>query len=364
MKNFNILVNDDIKLASTIPGKFYGDSQVYEACKEKIFARSWQFIADTDVVKTPGQVYPFVYLDGVVDEPLLFTRDLNDKLHCISNACTHRGAIVEEHPCQRKSLRCRYHGRKFSLDGSFVSMPEFEQARDFPCDKDNLTQIPFDTFGNFLFVSLKPSYKLKDLFSDVASRLSWFPYDQLVFDSSLSRDYLVKANWMLYCDNYLEGFHIPFVHPGLNSEVDYGAYRTELFEYSNLQVGIASGGDHTFDLPSNSPDYGQEVAAYYYWLFPNLMFNFYPWGLSINVVRPLEPKLTKVSFLSYVWQRDKLGTGAGAELDKVEREDEDIVESVQLGVSSRYYTSGRFSPTRESGVHHFHKLLEKHLSHE
>ena len=98
---------------------------------------------------------------------------------------------------------------------------------------------------------------------------------------------------MLYVDNYLEGFHIPFVHPELNQALDYSGYSTEVFDGGVLQIGKASQGDVKFDLPENHPDYGQEIAAYYLWLFPNTMFNFYPWGLSVNIVIPISPEKTK-----------------------------------------------------------------------
>ena len=172
----------------------------------------------------------------------------------------------------------------------------------------------------------------------------------------------MKANWALYCDNYLEGFHIPFVHSGLNAALDYGKYESEIFEYCNLQIGISDKGEDTFDLPKDSQEYGKDVSAYYFWVFPNMMFNFYPWGLSVNVVQPLAVDLTKVSFLTYVCDPNALDKGAGAGLDRVEREDEDIVEMVQKGINSRYYKSGRYSPKMEKGVHHFHRVLEEFLS--
>lgn len=129
-----------------------------------------------------------------------------------------------------------------------------------------------------------------------------------------------------------------------------------MYPHASLQLGIASGGEHTFDLPADSPDAGSAVAAYYFWVFPNLMINVYPWGISLNIVRPLAVDRTKVSFISYVWDETKIAHGAGAALDRVEREDEAIVEAVQRGVRSRYYDRGRYSPTREQGVHHFHRL--------
>ena len=89
------------------------------------------------------------------------------------------------------------------------------------------------------------------------------------------------------------------------------------------------------------------------------MLNFYPWGLSVNIIKPISPDKTKVSFISYVWDESKLQGGAGALLDKVEREDEFVVEGVHKGLKSNHYTTGRFSPTREKGVHHFHRLLSE-----
>ena len=110
-------------------------------------------------------------------------------------------------------------------------------------------------------------------------------------------------------------------------------------------------------MPVCSPDYGKKIAAYYFWVFPNMMFNFYPWGLSINTVTPLSPTRSKVSFFTYVWKGEKLNMGAGAALDKVELEDEEVVQNVQKGIASRFYKHGRYSVTREQGTHHFHRLI-------
>ena len=114
--------------------------------------------------------------------------------------------------------------------------------------------------------------------------------------------------------------------------------------------------EDTFNLPENHVDF-EKIAAFYYWLFPNMMFNFYPWGLSINIVKPIEIDKTQVLFITYVYDETKLDRGAGALLHKVEEEDEFVVEGVHKGLKSRYYKAGRFSPTREQGVHHFHLYL-------
>lgn len=354
-------IDPDIRKASTLPSLFYRDKETFQESKEKIFAKSWHFIGNTDPVKVPGEVYPFNLLDGYLTEPLILTRDNEDNLHCLSNVCTHRGNLVVDAPCNVNALKCRYHGRRFELDGKFKSMPEFKECENFPIEADNLSKVNFELWKDLIFVSLEPSHPLDAYLKPMTDRLGWFPFDRLKYEPTRSRDYLVKANWALYCDNYLEGFHIPFVHSGLNAALDYGKYESEIFDYCNLQIGISDKGEDTFELPKDSPDYGKDVSAYYFWVFPNMMFNFYPWGLSVNVVQPLAVDLTKVSFLTYVCDPNALDKGAGAGLDRVEREDEDIVEMVQKGINSRYYKSGRYSPKMEKGVHHFHRVLEEFL---
>ena len=92
------------------------------------------------------------------------------------------------------------------------------------------------------------------------------------------------------------------------------------------------------------------------------MLNFYPWGISINLVCPKEISTTKILFRSYVFDKSKVKSGASGDLDKVEMEDEEIVQSVQKGINSSFYMTGRFSPTKEKGVHHFHLLVSDFLN--
>jgi len=318
-------------------------------------------VADLERVKVPGQVHPFTLLEGSLDEPLLLTRDRSDRLHCLSNVCTHRGTRLVESDGVETLLRCRYHGRRFALDGRFQSMPEFEGVVGFPSPADDLPRVPWGSFGPFVFAALAPETPLDEWLAPVAARCGFLPLAEGRFDAARSRDYGVRANWALYVDNYLEGFHIPYVHAGLSSALDYGDYRTELFPRGSLQIGVAANDDAIFTLPPDHPDHGQRIAAWYFWLYPSTMLNVYPWGISVNLVRPQAVDRTRVSFLSYVWDASRLDQGAGAALDRVEREDEVIVESIQAGMRSPLYERGRYSPARETGVHHFHRLLAARL---
>ena len=344
-------IDDDIRRARTLPSAFYRDPAVFERVRERVFARSWQLVDGAERASAPGSVLPFSFVEGCLDEPLLLTRDGAGALHGLSNVCTHRGNLLCTKPEAAQSLRCRYHGRRFALDGRFLSMPEFVRVRDFPSPADDLPRIPLAHFGPLVFAALHPAFPFDELIAPVRERMSFLALERMAPDPSGSRVYEVAANWALYCDNYLEGFHVPFVHPDLAKTIDYGSYRTELFAWSSVQIAEAAAPADAFP--------GSSIAAYYFFLFPNLMLNFYPWGLSINVVVPAAVDRTRIVYRSWVVDPSRRGSGAGGALDRVEIEDEQIVEQVQRGVRSRLYDRGRYSPSREAGVHHFHRLLTR-----
>lgn len=360
MKTYH--VDPDITKAETLPAEFYRSQEVFDRIREQVFVKTWQWVGDTDLVPLSKMAHPMVLLDGYLTEPIVLTRDEKDQIRAMSNVCTHRGNLVVQNPGTYKNLLCMYHGRRFELDGAYKSMPEFEEAKDFPRACDHLHGFDLRQWGPFLFVGLDPVFDFQTVIDKMNERVGFLPLDHYKFKKELSKDYLVNCHWALYCDNYLEGFHIPFVHADLNAVLDYGSYTTEVYPHVNLQIGYASDGSEVFDLPEGHPDYGKEVAAFYYWVFPNMMFNFYPWGLSVNVVKPINMEKTKVSFLTYLYDESRFHSGAGAMLDKVEREDEFVVEGVHRGLKSRFYNTGRFSPKREKGVHHFHSLLSEFLN--
>lgn len=355
-------MDSHIETAKTLSTDFYLGKDYFEASKEKIFAKTWQLIGDTDQVKEGGWVTPVNLLEHYVNEPLILSRDKKGNLHCLSNVCTHRGNLLVEQPCKLNDIRCKYHGRRFQLDGKFASMPEFKEVANFPTKADDLSELPLFQWGKWLFTTLNPVTEAQEFFKFMSDRVKWMNFNDFQFRPDLSLDYHVNSNWALYCENYLEGFHIPFVHAGLNATIDYGSYSIELSRYSSLQLGIAKEGELVFDLPKESPDYGKNIAGYYFWVYPNMMFNFYPWGLSINVVYPLDVDKCKVSFFSYVSDESKLRQGAGSNLHKVEMEDEDIVQNVQKGIRSRFYKHGRYSVKQEKGTHHFHCLISESMN--
>ncbi len=360
----HLCVDPNIAKASTLSTDFYNSPEYFEAAKEKIFAASWQLVGNAALVKFAGDVQPFILLEGYLNEPLLLTKDKAGEINCLSNVCTHRGNIIAYKVCSKATtLRCKYHGRLFELTGKFISMPEFKEVENFPCEEDNLPVLPVFNWGNLLFTSLSKKEEAPVYLKEMMDRLSWLPLEEFYHRPDLDKTFEVDANWALYCENYLEGFHIPFVHAALNAALDYGEYNTELYPKAVLQLGVGKSGEDCFDLPPSSIDYGTNVAAYYFWVYPNMMFNFYPWGLSVNIVSPVSTNKTKVEFIVYMWNEEKYDKGAGSDLDKVELEDEEIVQNVQKGIVSRFYKHGRYSVTRETGTHHFHRLIAESMNH-
>ena len=354
-------IDPDIRRASGPPPALYVERSWFERSKDAIFARSWQCAGVSAGLESQGSVRPFSLLPGCLDERLLLARDGAGELRCLSNVCTHRGhAVVEVAGCQ-ESLRCPYHGRRFQLNGRILGMAEFQGVEGFPGARDDLAALPCAQLGPLVFMALEPAADFAAWTAPLRERLAFLPLDRFAADPASERAYEFDANWILYVDNYLEGFHIPFIHPALDSKIEWASYRTETHRYCSLQVATAAEGEPAFDLPPGHQDYGKRIAAYYYWLFPGTMLNFYPWGLSLNVVEPLGAARTRVRFQSFVWRPELRETGAGSGLERVEREDEAAALSVQAGMRSRFAVRARYSPTQEVGTHHFHGLLAEFL---
>ncbi len=357
-------IDPDPARAKTLDKQFYLDEAVYRQSLERVFARSWQWLGDLADVAPPLSLSPRDLLRGSLDEPLLLARDGAGLLRCLSNVCTHRGKLLVEAPSRAdpQGLRCGYHGRRFDLSGRAWFMPGFEGVADFPCAADHLREVPFTVWRGLGFASPQPAAPLAEVFAEIDERLPWLDVARWMHEPSRARSFEFDAHWALYVENYLEGLHIPFLHPGLTQALDLESYRYELGRWCNLQLATARDDEPAFELPASSPEHGQRIAAYYWWVFPNLMLNFYPWGLSLNQVLPLGPARTRVIFASYVANPSLLGQGAGGALDPVEMEDEAAVLSVQRGIRSRFYTQGRYSTVHERGVHQFHRLLVEALA--
>jgi choline monooxygenase len=355
------MTHPDIRQAQTPPSSWYRSESTYHETIERCFPTSWQFVADV-AAQHQHTLEPTCILPHSLGEQVLVKRQVTAAssglqsgtrdLAVFSNVCTHRGTVLMAEPGSPREIRCPYHGRRFSLDGKCIHMPEFADVQGFPALTDNLSPLHTHVLGPLVFAQVTSAEGVPEsVFHALHERLDVLGLDRCHLVPEHNRTFELKAHWALYVENYLEGFHVPFVHGGLNAVLDYGAYETHLLPWAVLQVGIAKEGEQCFEeLPGR-------IAALYYWLFPNTMINVYPWGISLNIVEPAGPERTLVHYRVYVMDAAKLGQGAGANLDQVELEDDAIVESVHKGMKSRLYHRGRYSPSKEQGVHHFHRIL-------
>ena len=166
----------------------------------------------------------------------------------------------------------------------------------------------------------------------------------------------VACNWKVYIDNFLEGYHLPIVHPGLAKVLDYRAYDTELFAWYSLQHSPLRGNDGTYG----------DGQAFYYFVYPNIMLNVMPGRLQSNRILPLGPDACRVEFDYYYAQDPEAQARIARDQDfsdEIQHEDIAICEAVQKGLASGFYDAGRLSPKRESGVWHFHEHLRAAYAH-
>jgi choline monooxygenase len=357
---------EEVARASTLPARAYLDPAVFEAERERIFARTWQLVARADELTRVGDLKPAT----VLDEPILITHGMDGTLRGFYNVCRHRAAQVVLSRGNRKSLQCPYHGWTYGLDGKLQVAREMEGTENFRKDDFCLQPVRVDRWGPFIFANLDPQAPaLREILGVIPDEVVAAGYDVDRMELVERRDYVINCNWKVYVDNYLEGYHVPIAHPGLFKELDYDAYRVETFRYYSkqhapireLKPGEEIGRDRRYlRLP------GSEDNALYYWIFPNTMFNIYQDNMSSNVIMPLGVDKTLTIF---EWFFAQPGTGPGWESmqqtiafsDEIQQEDIVLCEMVQRGLKSRSYDRGRFSALRENGVYHFQALVKEFL---
>jgi len=332
----------DLARASTIPARWYTDAAFLEAEQRAVFGRTWQAVGHADWVAAPGSYFAC----EITGEPILVARGKDGRLRAFSNVCRHRGSLLAEGQGQASAIRCPYHAWTYSLDGRLLSQPEFEGVEDWDRSKVCLPQFQVEAWGPFVFVNLDPQAPpLAEVLGAIPGEIARIGCPLGELKSSCRRDYVIQCNWKVYIDNYLEGYHLPAAHPGLNRLLDYSQYRVETFRTYSSQI---------------APMRDAVAAALYYWIFPNFMLNVYPDNLSSNIILPMGPDRTLTIF-EWFGYGGEVAQAAIDFSDEIQREDIRICESVQRGLRSRNYSQGRFSVKRENGVHHFHGLLDEYL---
>jgi choline monooxygenase len=356
--NDGISVDPNIARAWTLPSSLYTDPAAFEAEKERIFRRSWQVVGHRDQVANAGDYFT----TDLVGEPLLIVRDADGKLRAFYNVCRHRAGPPAEGCGSRKLFRCGYHGWTYGLDGSLISATEIEGVEGFRPEDFALLPVRVEEWFNLIFVNLDDQARpLRESLGDLPAQAGKFQFEGMkLFER---RTYAMNCNWKTYVDNYLEGYHLPSVHPGLNRELDYNAYVVEPHAEQNAQyvrqfspIRGAQPGDGT---PRRYAEAREALTTDYFWIFPNWMLNCYPDNVSLNIVLPLAPERSMAIFEWYLPEADHSSPAAKASVEfshQIQIEDIGICEIVQKNLRSRSYSRGRFSVKQEKGVHAFHRM--------
>jgi choline monooxygenase len=337
---------DDLRRARALDVACYVEPRWAAVERDAVFARSWQLVADTARLAAPG--------DHVVDEiagkPLLVVRGTDGALRAFYNVCRHRaGPLAVADGRGARQLRCRYHGWTYALDGQLKHAPEMDGAEQFDCGAIALCALRAHEWQGFAFVAMHADAPpFAEVYGGIAERIAPLALPTLRFAGS--DRYELACNWKVYVDNFLEGYHVPHVHPGLARVLDYRAYDTELSAWHSLQHA---------PLRDRSGAYG-DGEAWYFFVWPNVMLNITPGRLQTNRVLPLGPDRCRVEFEWY-YDGDAQQRAAAdkAFSDEVQQEDIRICEQVQRGLASGAYQPGRLCPRREGGVWHFHELLRR-----
>jgi choline monooxygenase len=346
-------IEQALSRAWTLPANLYFDAAVFAEEKETIFARTWQVVGHCDQVKNAGDYFT----TELVGEPLLIVRGSDGKLRAFYNVCRHRAGPPAEGCGSRKLFRCGYHGWTYGLDGSLISATEIEGVEGFRREDFALVPVQVEEWFNFVFVNLNPEARpLRVSVGELTQEVERFPFTGVKrFER---RSYEMNCNWKTYVDNYLEGYHLPSVHPGLNRELDYNAYVVEPHaEYVRQFSPIR--GAQAGDTTPRRYQAGEDLTTDYFWIFPNWMLNCYPDNVSLNIVLPLGPERSLAIFEWFLPEKEHNSTAAKASVefsDQIQAEDVAICERVQKNLRSRSYSRGRFSVKQEKGVHAFHRM--------
>jgi choline monooxygenase len=361
------IMDERLEWAQTLPASWYFDENLLRQEIARIFHQTWQLVAKASDLPVAGSFFT----TELVGEPLLITRDSAGGLHGFYNVCRHRAGPVAVGCGTRKALQCAYHGWIYGLDGRLMSAREMDGTENFDHADFGLVPIQIAQWGPLIFANLdRNAAPFEQVFGPVMAEVQEKGFDLGQMAAVERRDYDIACNWKVYVDNYLEGYHIPIVHPGLFQELDYDQYAVITYEQYSKQFAPVR---PTPAQGSAERRYGRYVEdgradgdaqALYYWIFPNLMLNIYPDNISTNVILPRGVGRTLTIF-EWFANPDASAEDMKKTIDfseEIQQEDIFICEAVQKGLASQSYDRGRYSAKRENGVHHFHMLMVRALN--
>ncbi|OWM89049.1 choline monooxygenase, chloroplastic [Punica granatum] len=355
-----------IEEAATPPSSWYTEQSFFDLELDRVFYRGWQAVGYIEQIKLPHDF--FTGRLGNVE--FVVCRDDNGKVHAFHNVCRHHASLLASGTGNKSCFVCPYHGWTYGLNGDLLKATRIKGIKNFNVNGFGLIPIKVATWGPFVLLNLeKDASSQLEVDGDVVSH-EWLGSCSNILsmngvaDSSLTyicrREYTIECNWKVFCDNYLDGgYHVPYAHKGLASNLKLDSYSTCIYEKVSIQW--CEGG--TADAQDDYDRLGSK--ALYAFIYPNFMINRYgPW-MDTNLVLPLGPRKCRVIFDYFLEDhlkddRDFIAKSL-QDSERVQMEDVMLCEGVQRGLESPAYCSGRYAPTVENAMHHFHCLLHSEL---
>jgi len=365
-----------LRLAKGLPNEHYISPEIFEEEKRSVLFKNWTAIGFGKDIPEPGDALP-VELVGM---PILLVRDRNGSVGVFQNTCRHRGMILVKEPTNvRSTIRCPYHSWCYGLDGSLRTTPHvggsgINTHEDIICDELGLFRIRSYIWHDVIFVNISAdAADFEDAHADLLAR--WQEFDQPMYHggSSSSFQLEVKTNWKLAVENYCESYHLPWIHPGLNS---YS--RLEDHYHIEKQGAYSGQGTYVYKRLENEdgltfPDFKNleekwEEGAEYISLYPNVLLGIHRDHFYAIILDPVNTETT-VERVEIYYSQDIAAApkyeallSDNATLWKgVFAEDIFVVEGMQKGRKGELFDGGKFSPAMDGPTHNFHYWMASQI---
>ena len=366
-------VSRPVETARGLPNPCYTDPAFFRHEQERLFARHWTAVAVGAEIPDPGDVKPVT----VAGQPVILVRGRDGAVRGFHNVCSHRGMTLVTEPCRgQQVLRCPYHSWAYALDGTlkatpFVGGPGQNSHPDFGKADKGLKPVRVGLFWDIVFVDLSGAAPaLDEWMRPVAER--WHYYDAGRMRHGAPEDsvgrFTLQANWKLAMENFCESYHLPWIHPGLNSysrlEDHYHIFGPAFAGQGSRKYAPLVSGNGAFPQLEGLPPEAVSGAEYLA-VFPNLWLGAQCDHFYVVILEALAPdRVVETMHLYYVGE-EAARSAAFAPLreqnkrlwSQVFLEDVGVVEGMQRGRASPAFDGGCFSPVMDTPTLHFHRLV-------
>lgn len=336
---------DTLTSARTLPADCYAEPSYWPRERAGVFAKAWQFVTHESALPLP-RAWRAETLAGW---PVILVRGEDGVIRGFHNVCRHRaGPLTKEASgvCDG-ALTCQYHGWRYALDGRLRAARDFGAAADFDVRDYGLLPLSIATWRGLVFASMsEPPQALSDLVAPLEQRLAERDWTDLIVAER--RTHVLACNWKTYVENYLEGYHVPILHPALDADVKSDDYAV------TVEGRVA-----LHHAPPRKP--GGVYDGLWAWVWPNIAVNVYQRGVMIERMSPLSATHTQLDYLYLMPRGESVSADTLAMGDQVTAEDKWIVERVQENLNAGAYEAGRLSPKHEGAVAAFQAWMREAL---